>query len=147
MTDQERPVVIPSYKRVWKIERYLYRIDRIRLFKPVTYLQIGYFAVAFLALFFFNQFTGGLLEHIPLVGGTISRFIVLPLLIAYYLSKAKHDGRPPHKWLWTYMNYRMQPKLYNRYEALHVAKKESYSGKLTFRELYEVTGSKGKKKR
>jgi len=125
---EDRPIIIPTYKRVWKIERVMYKIDRIKLIRPVSYWQLGYFV---LALIFIAA--TGIFNFLPVM----VRYLLLPIAVSFYLSKAKHDGKAPHRWIITYVKYLTAPKVFNRYKPIVVSKSEKYLGSCTFRELYE----------
>lgn len=129
----ERPIVIPVYKRVWKVERYLYRIDRFKLLRPVTYWQIGYFFISVIAMYLLSKYVG-IFNFVPV----LVRYIVIPIGLAYYLSKARHDGKAPHRWIYGYARYLLSPRYYNRYRRITKKKRHRYSGHTTFREIYNI---------
>ncbi|KZE78157.1 hypothetical protein AV654_19470 [Paenibacillus elgii] len=129
--NEESPYVIPTYKRVWKIERTLVRLDRFKLPRPITIWQIIYFMVAFVVVLIIDKNT----PLLSWLGGTL-RYVFLPGAIAFYLSKVKHDGKAPHRFLLTIIKYELSPKILNRYKAAETAGKQKYEGVCTFRELY-----------
>lgn len=131
----ERPIIIRTYKRVWKLDRFLYRIDKYKLPFPVTYWQILYFFLGFFLAGFLNRWFF-LFTMLP----AIAKFLLFPIAFAWYLSKAKHDGKAPHRWLWTYIRYLLYPKVFNRHRPVRLAAKERYVGVCTFRELYQIEG-------
>ncbi len=136
MASEERPIIIPTYKRVWNIPRFLYKIDRFKLFRPVTYWQIMYFFIGIAIAAILNNFF--LFAMIP----SIIKFLILPFGLAWYLSKAKHDGKAPHRWLATYVIYLLSPKHLNRYKRIRLSSNKKYGGISTFRELYELTDNR-----
>jgi hypothetical protein len=129
----EDALEIMTYKRVWKFPRILYKFERFKLPRPVTLWQVFYWFVAFVVVVIINRSTH-VLDWIP----AILRYIFLPGAVAYYLSKVKHDGRAPHRWLFVNLKYQLQPKYYSRYIPLAPAGKKQYNGDCTFREVYEV---------
>jgi len=128
----EKPIVIRTYKRIWKFPRILYKIDRFKLLRPVTYWQILYFFIGIILAAILNQFF--FFSWIP----SIVKFLIFPIGLSIYLSKAKHDGKAPHRWLLTYIRYLAMPKVYNRYKPVYVKRREKHTGVATFRELYEL---------
>ena len=129
---EERPIHIKSYKRVWKIERILYKLDdRIKLWKPVTLWQLIYFflAIILVAVIDFNTFLIGWIPELVRYGG-------IPFAISYYMSKVKHDGKTPHRWFYTIIKYYVSNKRLNRYKPIGEQANIKYSGTCTFRELY-----------
>ena len=98
-------MVIRSYRRVFDIERRIYRIDRLRLNPSgVPVRGVVYFLVILLAVL--------VLEHLPvlhLVAGSLpwyARVVMLPAATAALLSVIRIEGRAFHlsaHALWRYM--------------------------------------------
>lgn len=90
-------LLIRSYRRVFEVDRRIYRIDRWALPVPggIPLRAVGYFAATLLLLI--------LLSALPATGdlvGTISaplRFVVIPLAVAVLGSQAAPDGRAAHR--------------------------------------------------
>lgn len=90
---------IRSYRRVFRIERRLYRIDRWTLPIPggVPLLALGYFTSALLVML--------ALSHLPLISVVIGvvpvplRYVVLPAALATIATQVEPDGRAPHRYL------------------------------------------------
>jgi hypothetical protein len=93
---ESRGIQLRGYRRVFRIERRLFRFDRWRIPYPhgVPLRGIGYFLVLELGVFAASR--------LPLLGGLISvwtptiSFLALPLLGAFLLMQGRIDGRPPH---------------------------------------------------
>lgn len=95
---------IPTYRQVWRLERVLYQIERMRLPFPITFRQMGIFVVSALVM--------AVLSKVPGVAGlpALVRYIGIPVLLAWYLTKQTLDGKPPHLWLRSMYRYYTGPK-------------------------------------
>ncbi len=93
---ESRGIQLRGYRRVFRIERRLFRFDRWRIPYPhgVPLRGIGYFLVLELGVFAASR--------LPLLGVLIGvwtpaiPFLALPLLGAFLLMQGRIDGRPPH---------------------------------------------------
>jgi len=95
---------IRSYRRVFNVDRRIYRLDDWTLPVPggVPLRAIAYFAGTLLAVLIARQ--------LPLLGAALGalnpplRYLVLPLLIATLGSQIAPDGRAAHRfardWIW-----------------------------------------------
>jgi hypothetical protein len=106
---ESRGIQLRGYRRVFQIERRLYKFDRWRIPYPhgVPLRGIGYFLAAELALFTASRLPllGALLG---LLGPAVS-FAGLPLLAAFVLMQGRIDGRPPHHVLASLAAWRLSP--------------------------------------
>src|SRR3954470_15606031 len=99
-------VVIRSYRRVFEVDRRIYRVDRWALPVPggVPLRAVGYFAAAVLAVV--------ILGSLPLTSelvGVLSaplRYVVLPLAIAVLGTQAAPDGRTAHRFALDWVGFR-----------------------------------------
>src|SRR5919109_1037973 len=90
-------VVIRSYRRVFEVDRRIYRVDRWALPVPggVPLRAVGYFAATVLAVV--------ILDGLPLTGELLAmlspplRYVVLPLAVAVLGTQAAPDGRTAHR--------------------------------------------------
>jgi hypothetical protein len=107
---EPRGIQLRGYRRVFRIERRLYKFDRWRIPYPhgVPLRGIGYFLAADLALLAFSRapLAGALLG---LLGPTVG-FVGLPLLLAFALMQGRIDGRPPHHVLVSLAAWRLAPR-------------------------------------
>jgi hypothetical protein len=101
---------IRSFRVVFELERRIHRIDRWRI--PVPYgvplRGVGY-ALAALA--------GVLaLQKVPVAGEPLRllapplRLVILPIGVAYLLSRLRIDGRPAHRFVFAWLDYVAGPK-------------------------------------
>jgi hypothetical protein len=99
-------VIIRSYRRVFEVDRRIYRVDRWALPVPggVPLRAVGYFAAAVLAVV--------ILGALPLTSefvGVLSaplRYVVLPLAIAVLGTQAAPDGRTAHRFALDWARFR-----------------------------------------
>src|SRR3954449_10907938 len=99
-------VIIRSYRRVFEVDRRIYRVDRWALPVPggVPLRAVGYFAAAVLAVV--------ILGSLPLTSelvGMLSaplRYVVLPLAVAVLGTQAAPDGRTAHRFALDWVRFR-----------------------------------------
>ncbi len=103
-------MVIRSYRRVFEVDRRLYRVDRWALPVPggVPLRGLGYFAVALLAVV--------LLGALPVVGGLLDglsapvRYVIVPLSIAMLGTHAAPDGRAAHHFALAWLRLKLRSR-------------------------------------
>ena len=97
---------IRSYKRVWNFERVLHSIYDFALPKVFTFTQIGWFL--------------GTLGVVVLLSNTILlnwlnnyliKFIVIPVGISWFMCQKTFDGKKPHKFIYSVVNYHLKRKV------------------------------------
>src|SRR3954468_10404007 len=113
-------VIIRSYRRVFEVDRRIYRVDRWALPVPggVPLRAVGYFAAGVLAVV--------ILGSLPLTSelvGMLSaplRYVVLPLAIAVLGTQAAPDGRTAHRFAldWARFRWRAHRRSAGRVVAL-----------------------------
>ena len=104
------PLIVRSYRRVFRVDRRVYRVDRWALPVPggVPLRGAGYF-VATLVLVL-------VLGALPGVGTVVHeitpplRFIVLPLGVAMLASQAAPDGRVAHRFARDWLAFRVRAR-------------------------------------
>lgn len=107
---ESRGIQLRGYRRVFRIERRLYKFDRWRIPYPhgVPLRGIGYFLVAELALLTASRLPL-LAALIGLLGPAVA-FVGLPLLCAFALMQGRIDGRPPHHVIASLVAWRLSPR-------------------------------------
>jgi hypothetical protein len=103
-------VVIRSYRRVFQVDRRIYRVDRWALPVPggVPLRAVGYFAAAVLVVV--------ILGELPATAELMSvlapplRYVVLPLAIAVLGTQAAPDGRTAHRFAWDWLRFRLRSR-------------------------------------
>jgi TcpE family len=103
-------LVIRSYRRVFEVDRRIYRVDRWALPVPggVPLRGLGYFIATLLFVV-----VGGRLPVLAPLFGLVSpplRYVVLPLAVAVLGSQAAPDGRAAHRFAWDWLRLRMRAR-------------------------------------
>src|SRR5919202_6495456 len=105
-------MVIRSYRRVFEVDRRIYRVDRWALPVPggVPLRAVGYFVATVLAVIV----AGALPATGELVGAASApiRFVVVPLAVAVLGAQAAPDGRAAHRFAWDWL--RLRPRARRR---------------------------------
>lgn len=94
--------VIRSYRRVFEVDRRIYRVDRWALPVPggVPLRAVGYFAAMVLLVVLLGDVLAFLSP--PL------RYVVLPLAVAVLGTQAAPDGRTAHRFAWDWLCFRLR---------------------------------------
>lgn len=121
---------IKVYTPLLRIERVIYSISDWRLPFPISLRQMGFFLLGFGIIW--------ILGRLPVIGSLINGFwvgsyVIIPILIAMYLDKAKLDGKPPLIYLIDKFQYAIQKGHYNRYERIEKQTKNQFTGAVGFR--------------
>src|SRR4051794_30360078 len=103
-------MVIRSYRRVFEVDRRIYRVDRWALPVPggVPLRAVGYFVASLLGVL-----AAGAL---PLVGEAVAvvsaplRFVVVPLAVAVLGTQVAPDGRAAHRFAWDWLRLRLRAR-------------------------------------
>jgi hypothetical protein len=103
-------MLIRSYRRVFEVDRRIYRVDRWALPVPggVPLRAVGYFAATLLA-----AIVVGALPATGELAGQISapiRFVVVPLAVAALGTQAAPDGRTAHRFAWDWLRFRLRAR-------------------------------------
>jgi TcpE family len=103
-------LMIRSYRRVFEVDRRIYRVDRWALPVPggVPLRAVGYFAATLLAVI-----AAGSLPGVgELVAGVSAplRFVVVPLAVAVLGTQAAPDGRVAHRFAWDWLRLRLRAR-------------------------------------
>lgn len=104
MSDQE-PIVIRSYRRVFNVERRIYRIDKWTVPIPggIELRAVVYFIGAELLII--------LVGALPLLGlplelvGWQYKYVIAPLAVAVLGTRVTPDGRPAHRYVGSLIGY------------------------------------------
>jgi len=108
-------MVIHSFDEVLRQPKMLHSIEvtpggqtKFALWKPVSWIAVSYFGVAFLALLIFSKTAPG--DMLVSFLSPLVYFIVLPGGIVWLILYSEMDGRAPHVWFWAYVRYFLRPK-------------------------------------
>ena len=103
-------LVIRSYRRVFEVDRRLYRVDRWAVPVPggVPLRAVAYFIVTVLAMIVLGRVPG----VSALVGALSSplRFVIVPLAVAVLGTQAAPDGRTAHRFAWGWLQLRIRSR-------------------------------------
>lgn len=113
MEENNNRVIIPTYNRVWKLDRYIYSIGNQPLLRPINLKALSYFIFVWMGVAVltatppFRQIGELLSSSIGFIHSmrNIIRFILLPVGITVFITKIKIDGREPHIFLFRYCSY------------------------------------------
>ncbi|EHI54574.1 hypothetical protein HMPREF9333_02263 [Johnsonella ignava ATCC 51276] len=107
MSIEPKKINLRSYNKVWKIENRIYAIQNIVLPVPVSPREVLYFfIIAFIMLLL--SFLIPPLKIIP----SILRFVAVPFGVSQFLLKKKLDGKMPHKYMMSWVNYMLTKEQY-----------------------------------
>lgn len=96
---------LPTYTRVFTIERRLYRIFDFELPVPVSATQLAAFVVACVAVL-----TAGRLLGVPLTPVTVAPHLGLAALGAWLFCQPVAERKRPHQWLASQLRYLTEPR-------------------------------------
>lgn len=100
MNIEPKKINLRSYNKVWKIENRIYAIQNIVLPVPISPKELLYFfIIAFIMLLL--SFLIPILKILP----SILRFVIIPFGASQFLLKKKLDGKMPHKYMISWLNY------------------------------------------
>jgi hypothetical protein len=107
---ESRGIQLRGYRRVFRIERRLFRFDRWRIPYPhgVPLRGIGYFLILELTAFALSRLPVlGVLLALP---SPVIPFLGLPAASAFLLMQGRIDGRPPHHVLASLLRFASRPR-------------------------------------
>src|SRR5215213_3700461 len=113
-------LMIRSYRRVFEVDRRIYRVDRWALPVPggVPLRAVAYFTAALLAIVEAGELPG----TSELVGALSApiRFVVLPLAVAVLGTQAAPDGRAAHRFASDWLRFRLRARRRSEIGRAHV---------------------------
>ena len=103
-------LIVRSYRRVFQVDRRIYRVDRWVLPVPggVPLRGVAYFVGALLAAV--------LAARLPVIGGLVGelaaplRYVVLPFGVALLGTQVAPDGRVAHRFAWGWLCLRLRSR-------------------------------------
>lgn len=103
-------MIIRSYRRVFEVDRRLYKVDRWILPVPggVPLRGVGYFAAALLTVLLL-----GVVPGVDAIVGALSpplRYVVLPLGVAMFGTQTAPDGRVAHRFAIDWLRLKLRSR-------------------------------------
>jgi hypothetical protein len=96
---------LPTYTRVFTIERRLYRIFDFELPVPVSATQLGAFVVSSIAVLTLGKMLG-----VPLTPLTLPPHLGLAAVAAWLMCQPIAERKRPHQWLASQIRFFTEPK-------------------------------------
>ena len=96
---------LPTYTRVFTIERRLYRIFDFELPVPVSATQLGAFVVSTIFVLIVGSMLG-----IPLTPLTLAPHLGLAAVAAWLMCQPIAERKRPHQWLASQVRFLTEPK-------------------------------------
>lgn len=130
--EKER-VILRSYSKVWKIERYLYNLGEINLPNPIALNTLIYW-MGFSILMV-------ILSKIPLIGmiSPMYKFLVIPGALAWFFNNKLLDGKNPLAFIRSilvhYYIIFFKGHIISRFRYIKNTKKAIYKSKISYRIL------------
>ncbi len=101
MTEEnDRKIILYSYRKVWFVEKKIYAIQNIVLPVPVNPYELLEFIIAAGVMLFLCRLIPAL-ENVP----SMIRYVIIPYIIVKYLMKLKLDGKNPVKYFISLVPY------------------------------------------
>lgn len=99
------PIVIRSYRRIFNVERRIYKVDKWTIPVPggIELRAVVYFIGSLLLILF--------LTILPLIGDALAllgwqyKFVIFPLAVAVFGTRVTPDGRPAHRYMFSLIGY------------------------------------------
>lgn len=79
---------LKSYTRIWSVEKVIYAINDFRLPFPVTFNQMTWFVLSLLVVMLLGN-----LPPLSLIDGALLKYVGVPLLLTWFMSKKSFDGK------------------------------------------------------
>lgn len=103
-------LMIRSYRRVFEVDRRIYRVDRWALPVPggVPLRGLGYFAATLVLVIVLGAVPG--IGDLLVVLAPPLRYVVVPLGVAVLGTQAAPDGRVAHRFAWDWLRLRVRAR-------------------------------------
>ncbi|MBO0994587.1 conjugal transfer protein [Bacillus sp. SD088] len=97
---------LKSYTRIWSVEKVIYAINDFRLPFPVTFNQMTWFVLSLLVVMLLGN-----LPPLSLIDGALLKYVGVPVLLTWFMSKKSFDGKKPYGFLKSVVTYYFRPKM------------------------------------
>ena len=85
---------LKSYTRIWSVEKVIYAINDFRLPFPVTFNQMTWFVLSLLVVMLLGN-----LPPLSFIDGALLKYVGVPVLLTWIMSKKSFDGKKPYGFL------------------------------------------------
>lgn len=97
---------LKSYTRIWSVEKVIYAINDFRLPFPVTFNQMTWFVLSLLVVMLLGN-----LPPLSFIDGALLKYVGVPVLLTWFMSKKSFDGKKPYGFLKSVVTYYFRPKM------------------------------------
>ncbi|MBY7141732.1 conjugal transfer protein [Virgibacillus sp. NKC19-3] len=97
---------LKSYTRIWSVEKVIYAINDFRLPFPITFNQMTWFVLSLLVVMLLGN-----LPPLSLIDGALLKYVGVPVLLTWFMSKKSFDGKKPYGFLKSVVTYYFRPKM------------------------------------
>ncbi|GGP08806.1 MULTISPECIES: conjugal transfer protein [Oceanobacillus] len=116
---------LKSYTRIWSVEKIIYAINDFRLPFPVTFNQMTWFVLSLLVVMLLGN-----LPPLSLIDGALLKYVGVPLLLTWFMSKKSFDGKKPYGFLKSVVTYYFRPKMTYAGKAVKL-QKQTFDNSIT----------------
>ncbi|GIO19337.1 conjugal transfer protein [Oceanobacillus oncorhynchi subsp. incaldanensis] len=120
---------LKSYTRIWSVEKVIYAINDFRLPFPVTFNQMTWFVLSLFVVILLGN-----LPPLSLIDGALLKYVGVPVLLTWFMSKKSFDGKKPYGFLKSVVTYYFRRKMTYAGKAVKLQKQ-------TFNETITVVRS------
>ena len=97
---------LKSYTRIWSVEKVIYAINDFRLPFPVTFNQMTWFVLSLLVVMLLGN-----LPPLSFIDGALLKYVGVPVLLTWIMSKKSFDGKKPYGFLKSVVTYYFRSKM------------------------------------
>lgn len=124
--ETEKKINLCSYKKVWRVEKKIYSIDKLPLPVPVNPLSVLYTLLISIFIFLIGKIIP-FINYVPF----IIRLAVIPYFLSNYMMKKKLDGKNPIRYFLGYIKFQfIDKKKYMEYFNEYTSNSETETIKL-----------------
>ncbi|MFX3639838.1 MAG: TcpE family conjugal transfer membrane protein [Candidatus Pristimantibacillus sp.] len=119
-------MTVSNYTKIWNLDFVIYALEGKKLPFPANLrIIIIWFVIEIIFLILSNT----LLFFLPKAW----TLVFIPIFLTWVIAKQKLDGKSPHKWLFSMIQFWMRPKHLHRYRKHEHNKRYVYSKKVVYR--------------
>lgn len=101
--NSENREILRTYTDIWNVPFKVYSIDNMKLIVPISPYDVIYYLVGLLFAVAVDYIYPGTILF-------MYKFIIIPLLIRFLLTRVKLDGKRPHKFFFGMLMYKLTNK-------------------------------------